>query len=602
MPSAISNGALSAQEVPLAAIAEAVGTPFYCYAASALIANYRAFSEALPAGTLVAYAVKANSNLAVLATLANEGAGADIVSGGELARALRAGVPASRIVFSGVGKTEEEMRAALLAGILEFNVESEPELEALNRVARSLGKRAPVMIRVNPDVDANTHEKITTGTAEAKFGIPWPRAGEAVARAAGFGGIDVVGLHVHVGSQILDLAPFEASYARVLDLVRELRAAGLRIARLDVGGGFGVPYAAAEEALDLSAYGAMLARLTRGMDLRLVVEPGRYIAADAGVLVSRVLYMKHTPVQNFMILDAGMNDLIRPALYGAHHEILPVAEAAQGAPRAPYDVVGPICESSDTFAHDRMLPPMRAGELVAIMHAGAYGASMGSTYNSRLPAAEVMVKGDEWSVVRPRPVLESLFEGERLPRLAGTGRLGGAPQGRISVVLQLVDFPQLASAEVQVRPKRHQRRAPDLALQNVQLFEPPAVLRPQDHVDVGLAGERDFFGTQHEFGVDADVEKNFGHRIVAEIHGQPHDELADIGILEFAALDLLQQMFVGLVLLDQPGVDAAFTLAEDKKKSGRQADEHEQSCEQGLRFEIVEQRMQRNRDGKARQQ
>ncbi|HEY1632522.1 MAG TPA: diaminopimelate decarboxylase [Rhizomicrobium sp.] len=394
------DGRLFAEDVDLAALADAVGTPFYCYSSATLEHHYRVFAGAFPDGTLVAYSVKANGNLAVLKTLARLGAGADVVSGGELKRALAAGIPAGKIVFSGVGKTRVEMALALDAGIHQFNVESEPELEALNDVASSLGRRAPIAFRVNPDVDARTHAKITTGMAESKFGVPWGAAREAYKHASVMPGIQIVGVDVHIGSQITELAPFEAAFARVVDLIRELRADGHAIARADLGGGLGVPYGPGETPPPPQAYAEIATRLTAGLGVSLILEPGRLIAANAGVLVSRVIYVKTGGTRTFLILDAGMNDLIRPAMYDAHHEILSVNEG-QGATQ-PYDVVGPVCESSDVFRRDCALPPQKSGDLVAILSAGAYGAVMSSAYNARTPAAEVLVKGERWSVVRPK--------------------------------------------------------------------------------------------------------------------------------------------------------------------------------------------------------
>jgi len=410
------NGVLHAEDVDLATLAEAVGTPFYCYSSATLERHYRVFAAALPKDALIAFSVKANGNLAVLRTLAKLGAGADVVSGGELKKALAAGVAVERIVFSGVGKTKAEMKLGLEAGIYQFNVESEPELEALNEVALALGTRAPVTIRVNPDVDAKTHAKITTGTSETKFGIPWGRAREAYALAARLKGIEIVGVDVHIGSQITELAPFEAAFGRVVDLVKQLRAEGRAISRIDLGGGLGVPYMTDNSPPpDPSAYGAMVARVTSGLDARLILEPGRLIAANAGVLVSRVIYVKQGENRTFLILDAGMNDLLRPALYDAHHEIVCVKEPAVGAVRRRYDVVGPICETTDLFARNRELPVLDSGDLVAFLTAGAYGAVMSSAYNARPPAPEVLVRGGEWSLVRPRMTDDALIATDRIP-------------------------------------------------------------------------------------------------------------------------------------------------------------------------------------------
>ncbi len=413
---AYQNGVLRAEDVDLTVLADQVGTPFYCYSTATLERHYRVFAAALPKDTLIAFSVKANGNLAVLKTLCQLGAGADVVSGGELKKALAAGIPAERIVFSGVGKTKAEMKLGLDAGIHQFNVESEPELEALNDVALAAGKRAPVTIRVNPDVDAKTHAKITTGTSETKFGIPWSRAREAYALAARLRGIDLVGVDVHIGSQVTELAPFAEAFGRVAELVKQLRADGRAIKRVDLGGGLGVPYVKDNSPPpDPAAYGALATRLMKDLDVEMIVEPGRLIAANAGVLVSRVLYVKQGEARTFLILDAGMNDLLRPALYDAHHEIVPVAEPGPSHPHQRYDVVGPVCETTDLFARDRDLPELKAGDLVAFLTAGAYGAVMSSAYNARPPAPEILVKGGQWSVVRPRIADDALIAADRIP-------------------------------------------------------------------------------------------------------------------------------------------------------------------------------------------
>ena len=410
------DGVLCAEDVALSRLAEEVGTPFYCYSTATLERHYKVFAGALPAGSLVAFSVKANGNLAVLKTLARLGAGADVVSGGELAKALAAGIAASKIVFSGVGKTREEMRDGLDAGIYQFNVESEPELAALDEVARGLGKRAPITLRINPDVDAKTHAKITTGTAETKFGIPFDRAREAYAHAAKLKNLEIVGVDVHIGSQITDLQPFETAFQRVVELVGLLRADGHAITRLDLGGGLGVPYENSNMAPpDPSEYGAMVSRVTKGLDCTLSFEPGRLIAANAGVLVSRTLYVKHGEAKHFLIIDAGMNDLVRPAMYDAWHEIVPVKEPASGQARTRYDVVGPVCETSDLFAAGREMPELKSGELVAILTAGAYGAVMAGDYNARPRIAEVLVRGREWGIVRPRESYADLIAKDRIP-------------------------------------------------------------------------------------------------------------------------------------------------------------------------------------------
>jgi len=407
------DGRLFAEDVDLTALAAEIGTPFYCYSSATLERHYRVFAEAFPKDTLIAFSVKANGNLAVLKTLGQLGAGADVVSGGELKKALKAGIPANKIVFSGVGKTRAEMKLGLEAGIHQFNVESEPELLALNGMAASLGKRAAITIRVNPDVDAKTHAKITTGTSENKFGIPWSRARAAYKLAASLPALQIVGVDVHIGSQITELSPFEAAFARVADLVRSLRDDGHTISRIDLGGGLGVPYAPTDPAPPApELYGAAVSKAVAGLGCELILEPGRLIAANAGVLVSRVTYVKEGEARKFLILDAGMNDLIRPAMYDAHHEIVSVREGTGGS---LYDVVGPVCESSDLFGRDRRLPEMKDGDLVAILTAGAYGAVMASAYNARPPAAEVLVRGKEWAVVRPRMSDDELIGLDRIP-------------------------------------------------------------------------------------------------------------------------------------------------------------------------------------------
>ena len=339
-----------------------------------------------------------------------------MVSGGELKKALAAGIAANKIVFSGVGKTKNEMHLALEAGIYQFNVESEPELEALNDAAGAMGKRAPITIRINPDIDAKTHAKISTGSAETKFGIPWSRAREAYALASRLKNVEIVGVDVHIGSQITQLEPFEMAFKRVVEFVGVLRGDGHAISRVDLGGGLGVPYRTDNvPPPDPAAYGAMAANITKGLGARLIMEPGRLIAANAGILVSRVIYAKKGEAKNFLILDAGMNDLMRPALYDAYHDVVPVEEAGPDSPRERYDVVGPICETSDLFAADRDLPRLKDGDLVVILTAGAYGAVMSSAYNARPPAPEVLVKGSEWAVVRPRMDDDALLASERIP-------------------------------------------------------------------------------------------------------------------------------------------------------------------------------------------
>jgi diaminopimelate decarboxylase len=415
------EGRLHAEDVDLTAVAEEVGTPLYVYSTATLERHYRVFADAFPSDALIAFSVKANGNLGVLKTLALLGAGADVVSGGELRKALAAGIPAKRIVFSGVGKTRVEMLFGLEAGIHQFNVESEPELEALNAVAGACGHIAPITIRVNPDVDARTHAKIATGAAETKFGIPWNRARDAYRLAAKLPFLEIVGVDVHIGSQITELAPFEEAFARVAELIRVLRADGHAIARADLGGGLGVPYRMGDAPPpDPVAYSEMVKRLTADLGVSLIVEPGRAIAANAGILLSRVIFVKDGAAKKFLILDAGMNDLIRPAMYDAYHEIVCVEAPAADAPLLRYDVVGPVCETADLFARDRDLPPLRSGDLVAFMTAGAYGAVMASAYNARPPAPEILVKAAQWSIVRPRMSYDALIGLDHLPSwLAG---------------------------------------------------------------------------------------------------------------------------------------------------------------------------------------
>jgi diaminopimelate decarboxylase len=410
------DGRLHAEGVDLAQLAENVGTPAYVYSTATLERHYRVFAEAFPADALIAYSVKANGNLAVLKTLARLGAGADVVSGGELVKALLAGIPPEKIVFSGVGKTRPEMARALEAGIHQFNVESEPELEALNEVAKSLATTAPITIRVNPDIDAHTNAKITTGTSEVKFGIPWKRARDAYKLAASLPALKLVGVDVHIGSQITSLQPFEAAFERIAELIGQLRADGHEIKRADFGGGLGVPYDPADPAPpDPLTYARMIAHVVGRLGVSLILEPGRMIAANAGILLSRVIYVKRGAARTFLIIDAGMNDLIRPALYDAHHEIVAVQLNAGDESTELYDIVGPVCETADLFARDRAMPRMKTGDLAAILTAGAYGAVMSSAYNARPPAPEVLVRGGEWSVVRPRMRYDELARLDRLP-------------------------------------------------------------------------------------------------------------------------------------------------------------------------------------------
>lgn len=412
------NGVLHAEDVAIPDIVASVGAPFYVYSTATLTRHFQLFDDAL-AGMdhLVCYAMKAASNQAVLQTLAKLGAGMDVVSGGEYARARAAGVPGERIVFSGVGKTRDEMRLALTGGIRQFNVESEPEMAVLSAVATELGVKAPITIRVNPDVDAKTHAKIATGKSENKFGIPISRAREVYAQAAALAGIDVIGIDVHIGSQLTQLEPFELAYQKVAELTETLRADGHNIRRLDLGGGLGIPYTRSNEAPPLPTdYGAMAKRVLGHLNCEIEIEPGRLIAGNAGILVSQVIYVKEGEDRKFLILDAAMNDLIRPAMYDAHHDIDPVIEPQAGAERTTYDVVGPVCESGDTFAKGREMAQMNAGDLVAFRSAGAYGAVMSSEYNTRPLIPEVMVNGSEFAVIRSRPSFDEIINRDTIPR------------------------------------------------------------------------------------------------------------------------------------------------------------------------------------------
>lgn len=409
------DGALHAESVKLADIAAAVGTPFYCYSTAKLTQNYQNFSDAL--GGLNArlyYSLKANSNQAVIKTLAGLGAGADVVSVGEMYRALKAGIKAADIVFAGVGKTRDEMAEALKAGIYQFNVESVGELRALNEVAVSLGKRAPVALRINPDVDAKTHAKISTGKSENKFGIDIDHAPEIYAEAARLPGIDVRGLACHIGSQLIDIAPFRHAFQKLADLVKALRGQGLAVERVDLGGGVGITYRE-EQTISFADYTHAVAETVGNLGLKLEAEPGRAIVGNAGVLVARVINVKEGVSRNFVIVDAAMNDLIRPTLYEAYHQILPVRQPADDAAVTRVDVVGPICETGDQFAEQRPLPPLSPGDLIAFGEAGAYGAVMSSTYNTRPLVPEVMVKGDRFEVVRPRQTYDAIIGQDILP-------------------------------------------------------------------------------------------------------------------------------------------------------------------------------------------
>jgi len=424
------NGRLEADGVPLDAVADAVGTPVYCYASSAIEGAYREFERAFGGlDATICYAVKANGNLAVLRTLARLGAGMDVVSEGELRRALAAGVPPERIVFSGVGKTRSEMRFALEAGIMQINVESVEELVILDQEARKLGVRAPVSLRVNPDVDAGTHHRITTGRKTDKFGIDYDQAPAAYRQAAALSGIDPVGVAVHIGSQLVRLEPYRAAFRRVADLVRGLRADGIAIRRLDLGGGLGIVYRD-ETPPSIAEYAAVVREATAGLDCTLVVEPGRRIVGPAGVLLARVVTVKETPGRRFVIVDAGMNDLVRPMMYEAYHPIWPVCEPVAAA-TAPADVVGPICETTDIFAAQRALPPLTEGDVVAFGAAGAYGAAMASEYNGRPLVPEVLLHDGHWAVVRIRPSYDTMLSFDRLPEWleAGAPDEGGGNDG-----------------------------------------------------------------------------------------------------------------------------------------------------------------------------
>jgi diaminopimelate decarboxylase len=409
------NGVLHAEAVNLIELADAVGTPFYCYSTATLERHYRVFSDAFAdQKALVCYAMKANSNQSVLRTLAKLGAGADVVSGGELKRALAAGIPPEKILFSGIGKTGAELRAALAEDILCINVESEPELDLLSRLAVETGRTARISIRVNPDVDSGTHAKISTGKSENKFGIPLAQARAVYARAAKLPGLRVTGVDVHIGSQITDLVPLEAAFRILTEFVQTLRADGHTISHVDFGGGLGIPYYMDREAPpEPAAYAAMVKRVTHNLGCTLMFEPGRLIVGNAGILVTRVIYMKHGETKNFVIIDAAMNDLIRPTLYEAHHDILPVVAAAAGARKIVADVVGPVCESGDYLAQGRSMPEPKSGDLLAIMTAGAYGAVQSGSYNTRALIPEVLVKGDQYAVVRPRVEVEALIAMDR---------------------------------------------------------------------------------------------------------------------------------------------------------------------------------------------
>ncbi|EJW10457.1 Diaminopimelate decarboxylase [Rhodovulum sp. PH10] len=411
------DGVMHAEAVNLANLAETVGTPFYCYSTATLTRHYRVFTDAfadVPA--LICYAMKANSNQAVIRTLAKLGAGADVVSGGELQRALAAGIPPERIMFSGVGKTAAELSLAIDTGILCVNVESEPELELLSSIAAAKGREAPISLRVNPDVDAGTHAKIATGKAENKFGIPLAKARGVYARAAALPGVKVTGVDMHIGSQITALAPFSAAFALLADFVRTLREDGHTIDHIDFGGGLGIPYHDGNEPPPHpDAYAGVVKAAAKTLGCRLMFEPGRLLVGNAGILVTRVLYVKRGEAKTFVIVDAAMNDLVRPTLYEAFHALQPVVEPPLDGPRLTADVVGPVCESGDFLALDREMPEPKAGDLLAVMSAGAYGAVQAGTYNTRPLVPEVLVDGDRFAVVRPRPTVADIIALDRMP-------------------------------------------------------------------------------------------------------------------------------------------------------------------------------------------
>jgi diaminopimelate decarboxylase len=411
------DGVLHAEAVNLDTLAAAVGTPFYCYSTATLVRHYEVFAGAFAdVSALVCYAMKANSNQAVVRTLARLGAGADVVSGGELKRARAAGIPADKIMFSGIGKSASELAMAVDEGILCVNVESEPELELLSSIAASKGRTANISVRVNPDIDAKTHHKIATGKAENKFGIPISRAREVYAHAAKLKGLKVAGVDMHIGSQITELDPFGNAFALLAEFVRMLRANGHTISHVDLGGGLGIPYRDGDEPPPRpEAYAEVVKRATRGLDCRLIFEPGRLLVGNAGILVTRVLFVKHGEARNFVVVDAAMNDLIRPTLYDAHHEVWPVAEQAASTGRIHADVVGPVCESGDFLAVNRDMVEPASGALLAVMSAGAYGAVQAGTYNTRALVPEVLVNGAKWALVRPRLEVDQLIALDRMP-------------------------------------------------------------------------------------------------------------------------------------------------------------------------------------------
>ena len=411
------NGILHAEDVAITEIAAAVGTPFYVYSQATLTRHFRVFDEALHGMKhLICYAMKANSNIAILKILGDLGAGMDVVSGGEYLRAKAAGISGDKIVFSGVGKTREEMELAIKNGIRQFNVESEAELKVLNEVALSLGAIAPITLRVNPDVDAKTHAKIATGKSENKFGIPISKAQEVYSIAASMEAIDVVGIDVHIGSQLTDLEPFRLAYKKVAELTKVLRQDGHNIRRLDLGGGLGIPYESSNQSPPLPEdYAKVIHETVGDLDCEIEIEPGRLLTGNAGLMVSSVIYNKSGEGRDFMIVDAAMNDLIRPALYEAYHEIIPVIESTENSETQDYDIVGPVCETGDTFANKRALTPVADGEMVAFRSAGAYGAVMASEYNTRPLIPEILVHGDQFSIIRDRPSIEAIIKRDIIP-------------------------------------------------------------------------------------------------------------------------------------------------------------------------------------------
>ena len=407
---------LHCEDVNLSDIADQVGTPCYVYSTATLRRHAQVIGAAFSdVDCLIAYSVKANGNLAVLATLADEGCGADVVSGGEMLRALKAGIPSEKIVFSGVGKTREEMALGLEKGIHQFNVESAAELETLSSVADGIGIPARVALRVNPDVAAGGHPNISTGKQGDKFGVPWPDAEALYRRAGELPGINVVGVDVHIGSQIGDLGPMEAAFRKTVDLARKLIGEGHAISRIDLGGGLGIPYQAEDAPASPADYAAMVRRVIGDLPVQVILEPGRVIAGNAGVMVTEMLYKKPAPDRTFLIIDAGMNDLMRPALYSAHHDVLLLKEAKDGAPVSAYDIVGPICESTDKFATERKLPPIEEGDRMAFLSSGAYGAVLASQYNARPLVPEVLVDGAKYAIVRKRPTFEQMMQLEDMP-------------------------------------------------------------------------------------------------------------------------------------------------------------------------------------------